>query len=50
MRVMFSTYLVAVCAATFSAFCALTWIYTVDHVDPPQGAGNPAEHRERVAV
>lgn len=47
---MFSMYLVAICAATFSAISALTWIYTVDHVDPPETAEKSAPRHEQVAV
>ncbi len=34
---MVGTYLVFVLAASFAAVSAITLIYTVNHLDPPQG-------------
>jgi len=38
---MFGSYLVAIGAALFSSACALTWIATASHLDPPDAGAMP---------
>jgi hypothetical protein len=45
-----STYLVALCAMTFSGLSALTLIYVVNHLDPPDAHDARRETRAPVAV
>jgi hypothetical protein len=47
---MVATYLVAFFAAGFAISSLLTWIYAVDHIDPPTAAEQPAQSGARVAA
>jgi hypothetical protein len=47
---MVATYFVAFFAAGFAVSSLLTWVYAVDHIDPPADVGKPAQVDAKAAA